>query len=78
MKIFNGSFGSSGFWFVMQVACITFLFLGGVIARNHLATEQRWSAELLSQNTHSLEIVARQKHYISVLENILTSGQPTE
>lgn len=57
--------------YVIVVLALLFLFAEGQIAKYHLKIEQSWSAELLDQNTHTLEIVGMQKKYINDLHKAL-------
>jgi hypothetical protein len=71
VKAPRSRFPSAGFKFCLLLIPLLFLFAQGQIAAYHLKTEQAWSAELLEQNTHSLEIVGRQKKHISDLYKAL-------
>lgn len=74
---FDKSFESLGFLVLLQCIFMLFLISSWTVSSEHLRLEQEWSAELLSQNTHSIEVIARQNKYIYELERILEITSPT-
>jgi hypothetical protein len=71
------SIGGMGFLMTVVVICNGYLFASANVSQFHLKTEQSWSAELQSQNMHSLTIVAKQKDYIGKLWKALLALDTT-
>lgn len=70
-KASRSRFPSVGFKVALSLVCIAYIVAFGLIKSAHLKTEQTWSTELLSQNMHSLEVIAMQKDYINDLRKII-------